>query len=160
MVRKATIKDLQEILDVYESARQYMKDTNNPDQWGDDFPPVELVEEDIKNETLYVTERDGEICGVMEFHIGKESYFEELGDIWLYNGDYATVHRIASNGKAKGIFSEFLEFGKNICKYIRIDTHLDNIIMQNLIEANGFKKRTTFFSTPERGWIAYEKLFD
>ena len=38
MVRKATKEDFNEILNIYESARQYMKTTGNPEQWGDELP--------------------------------------------------------------------------------------------------------------------------
>ena len=86
------------------------------------------------------------------------SGFHELS--WDYEGDYATIHRLASNGKRSGIFSEFLEFGKRICPNIKIDTYIDNIVMQSLIEKNGFKKCGVFFSTPDRGWVIYEKSFD
>lgn len=160
MVRKATKDDFFEILKIYESARKYMKDTLNPSQWGDHWPPEDMVREDIENGSLYVIQRNGVLCGVMEFHIGEEPCYAALEGSWLYDEQYATVHRIASNGKARGIFSEFLDFGKNICKYIRIDTHLDNLVMQSLIEAHGFEKCGTFFSAPERGWIAYEKMYD
>lgn len=161
MVRKATMEDLDEILDIYESARQYMKATGNPHQWGDELPLISTTKKDIENESLYVVERDGLLCGVMEFHIGKEPYYAALDEgQWHYDGDYATVHRIASNGKARGVFAEFLEFGKGICPHIRIDTHFDNTVMQNLIELYGFEKCGIFFTAPDRGWIAYEKIFD
>ncbi len=161
MVRKATKEDFNEILNIYESARQYMKTTGNPEQWGDELPLASTTASDIENGTLYVVEREGQLCGVMEFHIGEDPFYSNLHDAsWNYEGDYATIHRLASNGKHSGIFSEFLEFGKGICPHIKIDTHLDNVIMQNLIEKNGFKKCGVFFSTPDRGWIVYEKVFD
>ncbi len=160
MIRKAGMEDLKEILNVYESARLYMKKSGNPSQWGDSFPPQSTVEEDIENETLYVAERSGRVCGVMEFHIGEEPYYAVLDEgSWIYSGDYATVHRLASDGSKRGVFAEFLEFGKGICPHIRIDTHVDNIVMQKLIEKHGFEKCGFFFSTPERKWIAYEKIF-
>lgn len=161
MVRKATKKDLPEILTIYESARQYMKENGNPRQWGDELPLAETTVEDIENDSLYVIERDGQLCGVMEFHIGAEPYYEELAEgQWHYERDYATVHRIASNGRARGIFREFLAFGRTICPYIRIDTHLDNVVMQRLIEAEGFAYCGIFYSQPDRGWIAYDKLYE
>ena len=134
MVRKAVKTDLKDILDIYESARIYMKNNGNPNQWGDEWPP---------------------------FHIGEDPSYGILDEgKWHYDSEYATVHRIASNGKEAGIFKEFLDFGKTICKHIRIDTHTDNIIMQNLIEKHEFEKCGRFFSQSKRWWIAYEKIFD
>ena len=161
MVRKATREDLDEILNIYKSARQYMKATGNPDQWGDNLPLASTVESDMESGTLYVVERDGQLCGVMEFHIGEDPFYSGFHELsWDYEGDYATIHRLAINGKRSGIFSEFLEFGKRICPNIKIDTYIDNIVMQSLIEKNGFKKCGVFFSTPDRGWVIYEKSFD
>ena len=161
MVRKAVKTDLKDILDIYESARIYMKNNGNPNQWGDEWPPVHIVEEDINNETLYVIERNDTLCGVMEFHIGEDPSYGILDEgKWHYDSEYATVHRIASNGEEAGIFKEFLDFGKTICKHIRIDTHTDNIIMQTLIEKHEFEKCGRFFSQSKRWWVAYEKIFD
>ncbi len=161
MVRNAELKDLNEILRIYESARLYMKNTGNPSQWDDSFPPPSMIEADIRKRTLYIVERGRKICGVMEFHIGEEPYYAILDEgAWRYEGDYATVHRLASDGSERGIFSELLEFGKTICRHIRIDTHTDNIVMQRLIEKHSFEKCGAFISAPERKWIVYEKLFE
>ena len=47
MFRGARRADLDAILKIYARARQAMADSGNPTQWGDNFPPQELLEEDI-----------------------------------------------------------------------------------------------------------------
>lgn len=47
-IRLAEEKDLLNILKIYENARQFMKANGNPDQWKDNYPPKELIENDIK----------------------------------------------------------------------------------------------------------------
>ena len=85
MVRNAELKDLNEILRIYESARLYMKNTGNPSQWDDSFPPPSMIEADIRKRTLYIVERGRKICGVMEFHIGEEPYYAILDEgAWRY----------------------------------------------------------------------------
>ena len=34
MIRKAELKDLPKLKELYEKARQYMRENGNPDQWG------------------------------------------------------------------------------------------------------------------------------
>ena len=52
--------------------------------------------------------------------------------------DYMVIHRIASDGKSRGILSEALRFGFGKTPSIRIDTHSNNHIMQTLLKQYGF----------------------
>ena len=52
MIRKATISDLDEIMDIYSLAREFMKKNNNPNQWGDTYPSRELIEDDVNKGVL------------------------------------------------------------------------------------------------------------
>jgi hypothetical protein len=81
-----------------------------------------------------VCDNDGP-CGVFALFRGDEPTYEiiENGE-WLNDDEYVTVHRIASDGKAKGIFNCTISYCKGISDNIRIDTHKSNIIMQKLIE--------------------------
>ena len=54
MFRGARRADLDAILKIYAHARQAMADSGNPTQWGDHFPPQELLEEDIDSNRLFL----------------------------------------------------------------------------------------------------------
>ena len=54
MFRGAVRGDLPQILKIYAHARAVMKASGNPTQWGDDFPPQELLEEDIDSNRLFL----------------------------------------------------------------------------------------------------------
>jgi hypothetical protein len=75
---------------------------------------------------------------------------------WINNESYITLHRIASDGKVKGIFKSIMEYCKTISDNIRIDTHENNLIMQKLIEKNGFKKCGTIYVADGTPRIAYQ----
>ena len=64
MIRHAIKEELEEIWSVYLEAREFMKETGNPNQWGDFNPTIPMLEKDIENRQLYVAERNGTICGV------------------------------------------------------------------------------------------------
>ena len=53
-IRKATMNDLPDILAIYAYAREYMKEHGNPDQWKDNYPPLELTTQDIRSGCLHV----------------------------------------------------------------------------------------------------------
>ena len=71
-IRKATMNDLPDILAIYAYAREYMKEHGNPDQWKDNYPPLELTTQDIRSGCLHVCiirANDRErIGGVFYFH--------------------------------------------------------------------------------------------
>ena len=52
MIRPATRGDLPAILSIYAAARKFMAETGNASQWNDSYPPVSLVEEDLKKNQL------------------------------------------------------------------------------------------------------------
>ena len=60
------------------------------------------------------------------------------------------------DGKVKGIFNCAIRYCKGISDNIRIDTHKSNLIMQNLIEKNGFEKCGTIYVADGSPRIAYQ----
>ena len=56
MIRKAEKEDLPRIYEIYETARQFMRENGNHAQWGAGDRPEELLEDDISQGNLYVLE--------------------------------------------------------------------------------------------------------
>lgn len=158
-IRNADLSDLKEIMDIYEYARKFMKQTGNRNQWANKFPPENLIKEDIEKKQLYIIEKSGFICGVFAFIIGNDPTYSIIKNgEWLSYEKYGTVHRVASNGKSKGIFNEIITFCESKINHLRIDTHKDNKIMQHLIEKNGFYKCGIIYVTDGTSRLAYEKI--
>ena len=140
-VRTAKSEDLTAILSVYKSAREYMKRTGNPTQWGDWYPPISYLEEDIKLERLFVLECDGEIVGAFMFFIGIDPNYAIIENgKWTFDIEYGVIHRVASNGKVRGLFKAVFDFALSKTDYLRIDTHRDNLVMQSVLKKFGFNK--------------------
>ena len=156
MIRLANMEDLKDILTTYAYAREYMRLHKNEMQWGQDHPPIDLLKKDLIKKQLFVCEKDGTICGVFAFIIGEDktySYIED-GD-WLNNKSYGTIHRMASNGLQRGVFHECLEYCKDKIDNIRIDTHHNNVTMQNALSKEGFTKCGIIFLANGEKRIAY-----
>lgn len=139
LIRKSKTKDILDIINIYAVAREIMVKSGNTSQWPAGYPEKEVILNDIEKGVSYVLEEDGVICATFCFIEGADPTYTYIEGRWFDDSAYATIHRIASNGKIKGIFKLALDFCLNINKHIRIDTHEDNIITRNLILKNGFK---------------------
>ena len=155
-VRKATPDDLPRIEEIYAYARWFMEQTGNPNQWGKTNPPHAWLVEDIKKGDLYVITDEENIHGVFYFWIGPDPTYGEIEDgEWRYHTPYGTIHRIASDGSG-GILRTAVNFCKSIINHIRIDTHHDNIIMQNAVVKLGFQRSGIIHLANGSPRIAYE----
>ena len=135
------MSDLADILKIYETAREFMRESGNPNQWKDSYPPEELVKKDIQSGHSYVCVQDEELVGTFYFAIGEDpSYRKLLEGSWLNEEDYAVIHRVASSGKGKGFAKTCFDWAGNQYPNLKIDTHEDNHVMQHVLEKNGFIK--------------------
>lgn len=158
MITKATMADLSSIMDIYSYAREFMKTNENPHQWGDNWPSKERIVEDVTSGNSYVIMENEKVCGVFVFIVGEDPTYKVIEDgRWPNEAKYGTIHRIASNGKVKGVFNKCIEYCSNKCDNLRIDTHKDNKIMINLIEKAGFERCGTIYVNDGTPRIAYQK---
>ena len=140
-LRTARLEDLSELMQIYSFAQDFMASTNNPNQWGHCYPTVDLIKEDISKEHCKVIYDRNGIHGVFALFTQEDPSYAYIEDgHWLNNEPYITIHRIASDGKVHGVFDFAVDYCKSLSSNIRIDTHKDNLIMQKLIERNGFIK--------------------
>ena len=51
-IRKASVQDLGQIMQVYDKARKFMRENGNAEQWGEDYPSAELIEQEINGKWL------------------------------------------------------------------------------------------------------------
>jgi RimJ/RimL family protein N-acetyltransferase len=162
-VRKTKPEDLESVMRVYAYAREQMKKNGNPTQWGEDRPGENTIVSDIEAGNSYVVagEGDGEICGVFAFIIGDDPTYRKIENgAWKNDHTYGTIHRLASNGKEKGIFQACLQFCEQCIPDIRADTHQNNRIMQYLLEKAGYERCGIIFVEDGSPRIAYQKTIE
>lgn len=176
-VRKAVIDDLPQIMEIFDHARKFMKQTGNPTQWGDNYPPEEVVIDDIAVKGhMYVVvggvgtsaggtgetgaeSADGHIHGVFALIPGRDPTYDIIEDgAWLSDEEYSTIHRVAADGRVNGVFEAALRFSLAQTPHIRIDTHEDNAVMRHLIEKNGFQRTGMIYCRDGSPRIAYERV--
>ena len=84
MFRGARRSDLEQILEIYAHARKAMADSGNPTQWGDSYPPQEMLEEDIDSNRLFVYTVNGRLEAVFAFILGPDPTYAKIEDgQWL-----------------------------------------------------------------------------
>ena len=85
-IRKATVNDKTRIMEIYAYARQFMAEHGNPNQWKNNNPSEETIDNDIAKQEMYVIETDGEVHAVFYFHIGDDSTYQVIDNgHWLMN---------------------------------------------------------------------------
>ena len=163
-IRKTMSGDIDRIMEIYEYSRQFMADHGNPDQWGPtNWPPKDLIIRDIQEGHSYVCldDRD-QIIGTFYYIYGKdiEPTYREIWDgNWIDDGPYGVVHRIAGDGSRKGIGTFCLNWAFDQCGHMRIDTHGDNTVMQNLLKKLGFIHCGTIYVVEDPyPRMAFEKI--
>ena len=127
-IRKTKPEELEVLLKMYEHARRFMATHGNASQWENNYPSPQLILDDITD-----------------------------GD-WINDSCYGVVHRITSTGNVKGAASFCLNWALEQCGNIRIDTHRDNIVMQHLLDKNGFKYCGIVYVEDGTERIAYQKV--
>ena len=157
-IRHTTLEEIDAVMDIYDKARLFMRKNGNLNQWVNGYPGLELIRNDIINRNSYVCLDRGRIVGVFTFIQGIEpSYLQIYNGSWLNDEPYGVVHRIASTNSVKGVATFCLNWCLDKCKNIRIDTHRDNVVMQNLLSKNNFTPCGIIYLEDGSERLAYQK---
>lgn len=166
LFRKTLPADLEEIMRIVNDAKAYMK-RNGIDQWQDGYPCEQDYINDIEKGIAYVVEQDGEVVALSAVSFEHEADYDEIYDgVWLTDGEYGAIHRIAVKENLKGanIGGFIVENAVRMCREIgisslRCDTHKDNLSMQRMLTKNAFTPcGKVFVSARKLPRIAFEKL--
>ncbi len=140
-IKQAIAADIETIMDIIGQARLIMRENGNMTQWADGYPSREIILGDINEGHGFLCVEAGELVGYFCFMKGDnpDSNYNviEAGQ-WLDNQPYGVIHRLASGSKAKGIAKAAFDFVFSQIGNIRVDTHRDNIPMQNFLKKQRF----------------------
>ena len=160
LIRNTKLSDWEEIMEIYAGARRFMRSSGNPTQWGDTYPPEEIIREEIRLGHSYVCEMDGRIQAVFSMIPGEDPFYRDIEGEWLNDAPYAAVHRVASRGEVPRLTDRILTWSLARCGNIRIDTHDDNLPMQRALARNGFIKCGRMIFEDGTPRIVYQKILE
>lgn len=138
-IRKTIDTDIPAVMDIYDSARAFMRAHGNAMQWPEGTPSRAQLELDIAADGSFVCEVDGRIVATFAFLPGPDATYAQIeGEGWHGEGEYYVLHRVASNGSVHGVTAAMFAFVKARARMLRIDTHEHNLPMQGAIVKAGF----------------------
>ena len=151
-------------MDIVKQAQVYFKE-QNIDQWQNNYPNEEVINNDIENGESYVMLDENNIIATTVISFTKETSYENILDgKWITNGDYGVIHRIAVDNtqKGKGLSHKIIKYAEDVCRQnkvnsLKVDTHEENIPMQNLLKKNGFKYCGIIYLEDGGKRVAFEK---
>lgn len=157
-IRRAAVRDIADILRIYEAARAFMRAAGNTVQWTDGYPSGEIVQADMARGVLYVCENaDARIHAAFALIPGEDPTYAYIeSGAWRDGSPYATIHRAASDGTERGVFRDILTFARERYDHLRADTHEDNLPMQRCLEGSGFILCGTIYVRDWSPRLAYE----
>ncbi len=156
-IRLACNQDVDAIMEIYAQAKVFMREQGNLHQWNSAYPERELIEEDIQKKQCYVCVHENEIVAVFAFILGEDPTYRVIEHgAWNQDVAYGTIHRIASNGKYKGVAKHCYDFCASKRNYLRADTHRDNHVMQHSLCAYGFRECGIIYLKDGSPRIAYD----
>lgn len=156
-IRKSAPGDAEEILRLFAAARAFMVAHGNATQWTDGYPGRDVLTQDMRRGASYVLLEGGAIVGTFSLILGEEPTYQVIEDgHWRLDRPYGTIHRLASNGRARGVARACFDFCSGQIDYLRIDTHRDNLPMQAAVEKYGFRRCGTIYVRDHSPRIAYD----
>lgn len=159
IIRQARTDEFDTIMSIYSAAQDFMAQNGNASQWGKTHPDPNLIKKDIENGELYVcTEKDIIAC-VFFFRFATDPTYNVIYEgNWQNDAPYGVVHRIASSRRVKGAAKFCLNWAFDKCGSLRIDTHKNNIPMQNLLTGLNFKYCGIIYLESGDERLAYHKI--
>lgn len=158
-IRLLKTEELDEALVIYENARAFMRRIGNVNQWKDNWPPLEVLQDDIEKHQLYGVFHDDVLAGVFAYWYGDhaESTYDVIYDgEWQCDRPYGVVHRIAVVEES-GAGKEAIRWAiRSANGHLRMDTHEDNAAMRHVLESLGFHQCGIILLTNGDPRIAFE----
>ncbi|MBD3918477.1 GNAT family N-acetyltransferase [Paenibacillus sp. PR3] len=138
--------DIQTIRNIFASCRRDLS-AQNIHQWDDQYPNIEVIRDDIHNETIYAAVVDDRIAGVISFDDQEMDEYTTV-DWSMNDGKYLIVHRLAVHPEFQrlGIAKRLMDFVHETCikqqiQSVRLDVYSGNPHAVAFYERLGYEHR-------------------
>jgi GNAT superfamily N-acetyltransferase len=141
ILRKAIPSEATIIWTILQNAIAQRKEEGS-EQWQNGYPNEQTVLDDIASQYAFVLEDEtNAIIAYAAIIFGIEPAYNNIDGEWLTNGDYAAVHRVATEKamKGKGIAAKLFSMIEDLCVEhhvysIKVDTNFDNVPMLKILD--------------------------
>lgn len=162
-IRPARESELPRLMELFDTARAYMRKNGNTVQWVNGYPSETLIREDIARNRAFVVEENGEAEAVFCYLAGRRvepTYAVIYGGAWPDDAPYGVIHRLASSGKLRGVMGLCADWALSRCPVLRVDTHESNATMRAAMARLGFTERGTIILGDGTPRVAFQKRRD
>lgn len=164
LIRPAVPADFPALMRIIRAAQERLKQLG-VDQWQNNYPNETTLESDFKNQTGFTAQNGTEIIGYcsLSFQPDKDYLLITDGN-WESDEPYGVIHRLAVKAETRraGIASALMDFAGQTArargvKYLRADTHADNLPMRRFLDKHGFTYRGIVYLDGVRKRLAFDK---
>ncbi|MBC8266930.1 MAG: GNAT family N-acetyltransferase [Flavobacteriales bacterium] len=164
IIRKATIADLDGIMDMYISCVKGMI-ANGIDQWDETYPNAEVIKEDLIAQTYFIAIEKGIIIGGINIDQKQDPTYLAI-DWQDKTNQFLVVHRLAVKaeywkngiGKSLMLFTENLVIEKGL-NSIRLDTYSGNPKALEFYNKLGYTELgTIYLKEGKNEYYCFEKI--
>jgi len=146
-IRKTTLNDVEQLNIILTKAINLLKE-RKIDQWQNNSLIIDQFILDIKNNVSYVVEIDNSVVAHATFFFGNEPTYKNIyHGSWSSDENYGVIHKLIVDSSTinQGIATHLIKYFEKECqlnniKYLRIDTHINNVNMLSIIKKNNFNK--------------------
>lgn len=165
MIRKATLQDLDVLMQITAACAQDMID-QGIFQWNENYPNRAAFETDLQHEALFVWVESKQVKGCVSVSTFMDNLYKPIK--WKApTAKNAYVHRLAvhPNDQRKGIAQKLMDFvedwaKKQQCVSLRLDTFSQNHRNQRFYQQRGYQKLGDVFFPKQSPYPfhCYEKI--
>ena len=152
------MEDIDEVMKCIDTARQMMRDNGNTTQWTGGYPSKLIMQNSISRGYNYVILENNEIMATFDLILDDEPTYSYIENgQWLNDDKYAVIHRLASNGKARGVAQFCFEWSFAQFPNIKIDTHESNFAMRKVLAKVGYQYCGIIYIADGSPRLAFQK---
>lgn len=164
MLTQTKLIDMPKVLNLYQQASEDLAKANI-DQWQNNYPNQQSLQEDIDQGYSYVFYENGEIVGTCALIWDGDDDYQVIHEgHWLNDLPYLTIHRIVVERSLKGtntsnnLMQAIIELAlSHHVHSIRVDTHQDNLTMQGFLKKHGFVACGVVYIRQKDRRLAFQK---
>ena len=165
MIRKATVLDLNSIMQITKACAKQMIN-QQIFQWNEHYPNRNAFKNDVQRGELYVYMQNNICMGCIVITTIKDVEYVPIE--WLTKDKNIYIHRLAVHPKyqGKGIAQQMMTFAENFAKIngyfsVRLDTFSQNKRNQKFYETRGYKRLGNIYfpKQSKHPFYCYELVF-
>jgi ribosomal protein S18 acetylase RimI-like enzyme len=158
--------DIDAVISIIKDAQELLANQNIA-QWQNGYPNKMVICNDIDNNESFLLTSNKEPIATAMFSTKNEPTYSKIEGNWMNPTQitYGVIHRMAvakkhrGKGFAKYIFNQCEQYlSEKKIQSMRIDTHKDNIGMQQLLKNLGYSYRGIIYLENGDKRLAFEKL--